>query len=255
MPMSRRAEPMEQVADASASAERPDIETSSADYASRFSGRSGRYLLDIQAECIARAIRDLPPGDVLDVGGGHGQLVAPLSAAGWRVTVHGTDSRCEQNLRGLHRHSACRFVAGPLDELPAPDRSFDLVIAVRLLPHVTHWPGLLREMCRVARRSVIVDYPSKGGLNALTPLLFGVKKSIEGNTRTYTSFSRHELEPALAASGFRTHTEVRQFFLPMVVHRVGKAAAPLRAAEWLCRRTGLTRLAGSPVILRADRVS
>jgi hypothetical protein len=47
---------------------------------------------------------------------------------------------------------------------------------------------------------------------------------------------------------------VKQFFMPMVVHRVGKAAAPLRAAEGLFRLTGLTALAGSPAILRADRV-
>jgi ubiquinone/menaquinone biosynthesis C-methylase UbiE len=253
--MSSRVATAEPGRDANASVETPDIETSSADYASRFSGDAGRYLLDTQARCIAEAIRDLAPGSVLDVGGGHGQLVGALSKAGWRVTVHGTDPACEKNLRELHGHTECRFVTGPLNRLPAADRSFDLVIAVRLLPHVNDWPALLREMCRVARRSVVVDYPSKGGLNALTPLLFGVKKSLEGNTRRYASFSRRELEPTLSGSGFRVRTEQRQFFLPMVVHRVGKAAPPLRAAEQIFRQTGLTRVAGSPVILRADRVS
>ncbi len=169
--------------------------------------------------------------------------------------MHGTDPACEKNLRELHGHTECRFVTGPLNRLPATDRSFDLVIAVRLLPHVNDWPALLREMCRVARRSIVVDYPSKGGLNALTPLLFGLKKSLEGNTRRYTSFARRELESELSGSGFRARTEQRQFFLPMVVHRVGKAALPLRAAEQIFRQTGLTRVAGSPVILRADRVS
>ena len=250
--MSRRADATE-AANGSTPDERPDVETSSADYASRFSGNAGRYLLAIQAQCVAQAIRDLPPGEVLDVGGGHGQLVAPLSAAGWRVTVHGTDASCEKNLRTLHGHTGCRFVTGPLHALPASDRSFDLVIAVRLLPHVQNWEVLLREMCRVARRSVVVDYPSKSGFNSLTPLLFGVKKSIERNTRTYRSFTRRELEPELSSSGFQAQREVRQFLLPMVAHRVGKAALPLRAAEQLFRHVGLTRWAGSPVILRADR--
>ena len=233
--------------------ERPDIETSSSDYASRFAGAAGRYLLDVQAQCLAQAIKGIPPGTVLDVGGCHGQLVGPLAAAGWRVTVHGTDPQCEANLRGLHRRAHCEVLLGPLDKLPARDRSFDLVVAVRLLPHVTNWQGLLREMCRVARRSIVVDYPSKSGVNALTPLLFGVKKSIEGNTRPYTSFARKELEPELARSGFQPKAEVRQFLMPMVVHRMGGGAAPLRLAERLFRSTGLTSLAGSPVLLRADR--
>jgi ubiquinone/menaquinone biosynthesis C-methylase UbiE len=234
--------------------EQPDIETSSASYASRFAGSAGRYLLGIQAQAVLEAIRDLPPGKVLDVGGAHGQLVGPLSAAGWRVTVHGTDARCEANLRGLHGLSDCSFLQGPLKRLPAPDRSFDLVIAVRLLSHVSQWPQLLQEMCRVSRRSILIDYPSKGGLNALTPVLFGLKKSIERNTRPYASFSRRDLDPVLSSCGFRGQREVRQFLLPMVVHRVGGGAAPLRLAERVFRHTGLTALAGSPVILRADRV-
>lgn len=233
--------------------ERPDIETSSAGYASRFKGAAGRYLLDVQSRAILDAIRDIPPGTALDVGGGHGQLVDLLRSMGWRVTVHGTDPACEQNLRELHGKVDVPFLLGNLDHLPAADGSYDLVIAVRLLSHVDAWPGLVAEMCRVARRAVVVDYPSKFALNALTPLLFGLKKSLEGNTRTYTSFARSELAAAFGHEGFEVRRVVKQFFLPMVIHRVGKGAAPLRLAESLCRVSGLTALAGSPAILRADR--
>ena len=62
------------------SAETPDIETSSAAYASRFAGSAGRYLLSVQSRAVVQAIADLPPGTALDVGGGHGQLVEPLRA-------------------------------------------------------------------------------------------------------------------------------------------------------------------------------
>lgn len=236
-------------------AETPDIETSSADYASRFAGRAGQYLLQVQSRAVAAAIADLPPGNALDVGGGHGQLVEPLRALGWTVTVHGTDRLCETHLRELHGRRDCDFLTGPLNPLPAADRSFDLVIAVRLLPHVEAWPQLLAEMCRVARRAVAVDYPSKFGLNALTPLLFGVKKSMEGNTRPYTSFSRQQIERELGRHGFCYERQMKQFFLPMVIHRLGRGAAPLRAAETLFRLTGMTGLAGSPVILRGGRRS
>jgi len=231
----------------------PDVETSSADYARRFTGNAGRYLLDVQAATVAAVLQGMPPGRVLDVGGGHGQLVQPLARLGWDVTVHGTDAVCERNLRELHGERDCSYIQGSLSALPATDRSYDLVIAVRLLSHVEDWPGLLAEMCRVARRAVVVDYPSTSGVNALTPMLFGLKRSLEGNTRTYANFSRKELDPEFGRHGFVFEREIKQFLLPMVVHRVGKGAAPLRAAERMFRATGLTALAGSPVILRVDR--
>jgi len=238
----------------SAPDETPDIETSSANYASRFAGKAGRYLLDVQSRTVADAIADLPVGTALDVGGGHGQLVDVLKSRGWKVTVHGTDPICEANLRDLHGKRDVEFLRGNLRRLPVADRSFDLVIAVRLISHVDAWPALIAEMCRVASRSVVFDYPSTSGLNALTPLLFGLKKSMEGNTRTYTSFSKQQLVSEFDRNGFAYRKQVKQFFMPMVVHRVGKAAAPLRAAEQMFRMTGLTALAGSPAIMRADRV-
>jgi len=124
---------------------------------------------------------------------------------------------------------------------------------VRLLAHVPDWQRLLAELCRVARHAVVVDYPSKSGLNALTPLLFGLKKSYEGNTRTYLSFTHSELRAEFVRHGFESRRVVKQFFLPMVAHRLGKGSAPLRWAEGFCRASGLTALAGSPVILRMDR--
>jgi ubiquinone/menaquinone biosynthesis C-methylase UbiE len=234
--------------------ESADIETSSADYARRFAGKSGRYLLDVQSESLKRALEGLKPGTVLDVGGGHGQLVDGLEQAGWRVTVLGSSAECGRNLRELHGKRNCEFVTGNLLDLPFANGQFDLVVSVRLVSHVEAWQKLLSEMCRVARHSVIIDYPSVSGLNALTPLMFHLKKALEGNTRTYTSFSRSELARVLSGSSFTVTNQVKQFFLPMVVHRASNAAAPFRYAEWLARHTGLTALFGSPVILRADRV-
>jgi ubiquinone/menaquinone biosynthesis C-methylase UbiE len=232
--------------------ERPDVETSSEDYARRFSGKAGAYLLAAQDRAVLMALRGLPPGTALDVGGAHGQLVGPLTRAGWQVTVQGTDEACERNLRELHGHRSCHFVRSELFALPFSDHSVDLVIAVRLISHVTDWSRLLSEMCRVARRSVVIDYPSKFALNALTPLLFGLKRSLEGNTRTYLSFDSRVLRRELAQHGFGRVREVKQFALPMVIHRMGNAAAPLRAAESVARLAGVTKLIGSPVILRAD---
>jgi ubiquinone/menaquinone biosynthesis C-methylase UbiE len=234
-------------------AETPDIETSSADYASRFSGRAGEFFLDVQAQTVSEALAGLTPGTVLDVGGGHGQLVDPLTRLGWRVTVHGTSAECERNLRELHGKRDCAFLQGRLFDLPVADRSFDAVVAVRLFAHVPDWPRLVAEMCRVARYAIVIDYPSKSGLNALTPLLFGVKKSYERNTRSYLSFTRDELATEFARHGFGVERIVKQFCLPMVAHRATHGSASLRWVERACRASGLTARIGSPVILRLDR--
>jgi SAM-dependent methyltransferase len=235
------------------STETPDVETSSAGYARRFSGPAGRYLLGVQSRSVREALRGLPPGKALDVGGGHGQLVDLLRELGWEVTVQGSTAECGRNLRELHGKKDCPFRESDIFSLPAADGEYDLVIAVRLISHVEDWPRLVREMCRASRGAVVIDYPAKSALNVLTPLLFGLKKSLEGNTRTYTSFSGAQLGEEFSRHGFARPRSIKQFFMPMVVHRVGKGAAPLRAAEAVFRALGLTALFGSPVILRVDR--
>ena len=231
----------------------PDLETSSAAYAQRFSGKAGAYLLRVQERSLIRSLRGCAPGRALDVGGAHGQLIDPLRALGWSVTVLGSSVECERNLRELHGKRAFDFVCSDLLELPFADASFDLVTAVRLVTHVDEWERLLGELCRVSAKWVVIDYPSSVGLNALTPLLFRVKKKLEGNTRSYRNFSRHELDHAFGSHGFRTGAVSKQFVIPMGLHRAFASAAPLRLAEWASRSLGLTALAGSPAMLRADR--
>lgn len=233
----------------------PDVETSSAGYARRFSGRAGRYLLQMQEDALTLVLRDCPPGRVLDVGGAHGQLVDPLRTLGWSVTVLGSSEECGHNLHALHGKRDCEFVCSDILHPPCPDASFELVTAVRLISHVERWEAFLGELCRISARWVVIDYPSTSGINALTPLLFRVKKGLEGNTRTYRSFSARELDGVLSSHGYRKGAISKEFVLPMALHRVCSAAAPLRLAESASRAIGLTSVAGSPVMLRADRAT
>ena len=233
----------------------PDVETSSAGYARRFSGRAGHYLLQIQADALKRTLHDCRCGRALDVGGAHGQLVDPLRSMGWAVTVIGSSEECGHNLRHLHGKRDCEFVCSDILHLPFADASFELVTSVRLLSHLEHWEQLLGEICRVSARWVVIDYPSSSGINALAPFLFKIKRRLEGNTRTYRSFSPRELDRAFSSHGYRKGAVSKEFVLPMVLHRVCGSAAPLRLAESASRAIGLTAVAGSPVMLRADRAT
>ena len=231
-----------------------DISTSSDDYARRFAGPVGEWLLEIQTRVTLDLLRGLPKGaSVLDVGGGHAQIAPPLIDAGYGVTVVGSDASCGARLKPWTDNGRCRFEVGNLRSLPYADRSFDAVVCFRLLPHSVAWTGLVAELCRVARQSVVLDYPSTRSVNVLSEQLFSLKKGFEQNTRPFILFTPREIASAFREFGFTVRAAKPQFLLPMVVHRMVKSPAFSRVAEAPGRVLGLTRWLGSPVILRADR--
>jgi SAM-dependent methyltransferase len=234
-----------------------DVKTSSEDYARRFTGPVGRYFLKTQAEITLRLLAPWPQARVLDVGGGHAQLAPPLVARGHAVTVVGSRAVCRDRLDRELPAGTFEFRACDLLDLPFPDRSFDVGLSFRLLAHEERWRQLIAELARVAGRAVIVDYSDTRSSNALYGPLFRWKKRIEGNTRTFITFRPGEVAAELARHGFGRPVEVRQFFVPMVVHRtlgsVLGTAAPSRVLEAVSSGLGLTRALGSPVILRVER--
>ena len=230
-----------------------DVETSSEDYARRFAGPVGRFFLDVQARGTRELLAPWPGASVLDVGGGHGQVAGPLADAGYGVTVAGSDPCCIARVRDLVDAGRARFETVDLLSLPFPDKSFDVALSYRLLPHVTRWAELVRELSRVARHAVLVDYPTRCSINALAEPLFGLKKGVEGNTRPFTVFSDAEIEAAFAAHGFHPTQRRPQFFWPMALHRALGLASLARGLEGIAALLGLRRLLGSPVILRLER--
>ncbi|MEI6787748.1 MAG: class I SAM-dependent methyltransferase [bacterium] len=233
--------------------ETADIETSSDGYAARFAGPVGGWMLAVQEKMTVAMLVGSPGASVLDVGGGHGQLAGPLCTRGFPVTVLGSDDSCRKRIARLVENGACRFVVGNVVALPFPDRSFDVVMSFRLLPHCVAWPVLIAELSRVARGSVIVDYPTSEGLNAIAPALFGAKKKLEGNTREWRMFRHAEVDGEFARYGLILKTREKQFFLPMVLHRALRCRSLSAALEAVCRGLGLTRRWGSPVIAEYRR--
>jgi SAM-dependent methyltransferase len=233
--------------------ETADVETSSDTYARRFSGAVGAWFLEVQARATLDLMRAWPGATVIDVGGGHGQLTGPLVEAGYEVTVFGSEDVCRERVRGWVDAGRARFASGDLLKLPFPDASFDVAISYRLLPHVTRWPVLVAELARVARRAVVVDYPTSRSANVLSPLLFRLKKGMETDTRPFTVFRDADLMAAFADRGFRPTARRPQFFFPMALHRAVGTIHVARALEAAATALGLVRAFGSPVILRLER--
>ncbi len=235
----------------------PDIHTASDGYAGRFAGAVGRWLLSEQERGVRYLLGDHWANalDVLEVGGGHAQLTKCFLSSGHRVTAHGSSQEALARLTGLRREygDQLRLLVSDLWQLPCADRSFDLVVGVRLLAHVEDWQGLLREMVRVARRFVIVDYPPLSSPNLLTPLVFRLKRRVEGNTRPYFCYWGRRLEAFFRAEGFKRTMTYRQFAVPMGLHRALGQVGLSRRIETVLRTSGVTGLIGSPALLMASR--
>ncbi len=232
-----------------------DVEASSARYALRFSGPVGRWFVEFQTRLTLECLAGLPAGaTVLDVGGGHAQVAPPLSEAGYKLTVVGSDAACEVQLRPWTSTGRLKFEVADLQELPYEDKSFDAVICYRLLAHSVDWMRLVGELCRVARHRVVVDYPSRRSVNVIADGLFDLKRSIEGvTTRRFALYGRRQVGEAFERAGFSVATEHPQFVLPMVLYRLIGSVRFARAAEYPPRLLGLTSRLGSPIIARADR--
>jgi len=231
----------------------PDIESSTDEYARRFSGAVGAWLLEIQWDAVYQMLHRCPGRSVLEVGGGHAQLTGALLDHGYDVTVLGSDPCCAHRVRQFIEPGRCAFHVGDLLDLPYADNSFDTVIALRVMAHLEDWPRFLSELTRVARHAVIIDYPSRVSINRMERLLFGLKKAIEGNTRPYQCFTTKIIGDACLPLGYAPEERLRQFFCPMVVHRSMKLPKLSAMLEYACRALGLTRALGSPVVLKLSR--
>ena len=233
--------------------ETADIETSSDNYAQRFSGSIGRWFLEVQENATLNMLKPYTGATVLDIGGGHGQLTEALINQGYQVTVLGSSEICQSRIRHLVEQGLCRFEVGNILDLPFENEAFDVVVSYRLLPHVAQWRPFLAECARAARQAVLLDYPEVRSINYIAPYLFQFKRKLEGNTRPYTCFKKSELLATFAAERFRYQSHFTEFFVPMVLHRTLKSPTISSAVEQVFRLIGFTDLFGSPVILNLIR--
>ncbi len=88
--------------------EAADVETSSDGYAARFAGPVGAWMLAQQTRLVLDALRrGRPNANVVDIGGGHGQLAGPLIEAGYSVTVLGSAASCRNRIADLVDSGRC----------------------------------------------------------------------------------------------------------------------------------------------------
>jgi SAM-dependent methyltransferase len=105
---------------------------------------------------LDRMLPDEAPARVLEVGAGEGHVAVRIRERYPRAQVVTFDLP-DPSLTAAWEPG--RGVFGSADDLPFPDRTFDLVLAIEVLEHVP-WPAtVLAEMHRVAAGPVVASVP------------------------------------------------------------------------------------------------
>lgn len=230
----------------------------------RFSGPIGEYLLETQESLLLEAFKPLAAGGaggplagahVLDVGTGTGRAAIGLARGG--ATVVGVDASSEMLEVARERAAAAgvavTFDVGDAHALPFSAGHFDGAVSLRVLMHTPDWSRCVGELCRVARRRVVVDFPSLSSLAAFESGARHLRRAAGRQVEAYRVMSERSVISAFEAHGYRVVHVHRQFVLPIALHKKIGSLAFTRGMERLLSAVGLLWLAGSPVTMVAER--
>jgi len=230
--------------------ESPDIESSSDEYAKRFSGKTGKWMLEIQNLATDTLLQQKENQTILDVGGGHGQNIELLLEKGFEITVLGSAPICKGRIQNYIDINTVSFKTGDILNLPFEDNSFDIVISYRMLTHIKDWKQFIKELSRVSKKAVLIDFPSFRSANIIAESMFKYKKQVEKNTRIYKVFKEKNVIKVFKDFDLLPEKKFPQFFIPMAFHRLLKNKAISSFMETVFRTLYITYFFGSPIIYK-----
>jgi SAM-dependent methyltransferase len=221
----------------------------------RFGGPIGELIAAEQARVLAGFVGRIDGRTVLDVGTGTGRAALLLARGGARVT--GVDASEEMlriaRARATDESASVTFLAGDAHKLQFADRSFDVVVCLRVVMHSPQWKAVVAELCRTADQLVILDFPSKKSVALVQSLFRKAAHALSLKTEPYRVFTDRDIETALSANGFRVRSKHRQFVLPIGLHKLFGSRRLTLATERVLEKVGLLTLVGSPVTVVAER--
>ena len=144
-----------------------------------------------------RALADVLPGDVLDVGCGRGDQGAELVRQGWHVVgIDPSERAC-----AAARARGMQAIVATLESAPFPPESFDAVVMNHSLEHVADPRGDLARVFRLLRPGgmLLVSVPNFASWQRER---FGSNWYALDLPRHRTHFTRQALGRALAAENF-----------------------------------------------------
>ena len=221
----------------------------------RFGGPIGEYVAGTQARVLANMVGRIQDRSIVDVGTGAGRAAILMARGGARVTaVDASEQMLEvARQRAAEERLTIRFVRGDAHALQFANREFDVAICLRVLMHAPDWRRCLGELCRVAERLVIFDYPAAMSAALLESVSRRIVHTLGARTEAYRVFSDRAIRQALGRSHFRVRSVHRQFVMPIQLHRAIGSRTFTIWSEDLLDRVGLLKQLGSPVTVVAER--
>lgn len=201
-----------------------------ADYDRRWSGATGRARDRRKARALRRALRVLAdaageaPRTLLDLPCGTGRFSALWPASGVRAV--GVDLAGEMLAVARAKHPQACLLRADGTRLPFRDAAFDVVACVRLL-HLVRDPaeraGFLRELRRVTRLGVIVDWRHGRTLRVWGRRL---RWRLGLRDRPPSNPSHAQLRAEMEAAGFRIAAELPVRRTPLLSDKLLVVAMP-----------------------------
>lgn len=221
----------------------------------RFGGPIGELIARTQARVLVNMAGRIKDREMLDVGTGTGRAAFILALGGAKVTA--VDAS-EEMLAIARQRAADQFLKitfqqGDAHALDFADRSFDAVVSFRMLMHTPQWKRCVAELCRVAERLVIVDYPSATSVALFESLARRAAHAAGAKTEPYRVFTHGTIAEAFDRNGFRIRSVHRQFVLPIAFHKAIRSRRFTLWSENVLDHAGLLEPCGSPVTLVAER--
>jgi ubiquinone/menaquinone biosynthesis C-methylase UbiE len=221
----------------------------------RFGGPIGEYVAGSQARVLANMVGRIKDRSIVDVGTGTGRAAILMARGGARVTaVDASEEMLEvARKRAIDEQLKIRFVRGDAHALRFADREFDVAICLRVLMHAPDWQQCLGELCRVAERLVIFDYPAAMSVALVESVSRRLVHALGARTEAYRVFSDRSIHQTLEHSNFRVRSVHRQFVMPIQFHKAIGSRKFTIWSEDVLDRLGLLKRFGSPVTVVAER--
>jgi ubiquinone/menaquinone biosynthesis C-methylase UbiE len=223
--------------------------------ARRFGGPIGALVAGTQARVLANMVGRIDGRPILDVGTGTGRAALLFARGGAVVTAVDASEQmlAEARRRAAEENAAIRFAIGDAHALNFADRSYDVVVSLRMIMHAPQWRRCIAEFCRVADRLVIIDYPSAHSFALFESMARRAGHAMGARTEPYHVFTDRQIEAVLQRNGFRTRSVHRQFVLPIAFHKLFGSRRFTERVERVLDHARLLDLFGSPVTIVAER--
>ena len=164
---------------------------------------NGKYYSKEWLRAMLRKIDLSTTKSILDIGCGTGILYDVLREEKYKGVYIGTDLSPDMLEVGRKRYKGIDLRVMDCENMEFPSRSFDVVFMRSVLHHVPHPAQAIKEMKRVAHKTVIISEPSR---NILTEFPRWLSKKITSHfDEDHTHYSVSQLQKLLKKGGIEKY--------------------------------------------------